>query len=646
MRKIILTPALVLLVVGLIFLGTAGTLYGFARATLGAVFEARGHALAAERLFEIRDISGAAQSIAQVSGSLARADRFSLRLAPLRAVPWVSRQYRAARSSIAAARAAAEALAKAAAIAANLYAPFENLPQTHIGELDESRRREFLGALAGSLPDLVRAREEMQKAREILDKTSREGLLPVLRDEIDDLDGRVALASLMLDDVVPIATVGAAVLGYPEDSVYLFVLQNSDEMRPAGGFIGTYGVIRFSAGHITDFFTDDVYNLDRFSLPESRPRAPYPIATYLEQPAWYLRDANWDPDFPASAERILRFYKDEFKEACVTSGQAMSNVPCSMLHDDLDGIIAIMPEAIRPLLEMVGPITVGGQTFDDNNLTDALEFEVEIKFEQKGIPRPLRKMIVSELGHALISKIMELPIKRWPEAIHAVRGALDERQMILYASDPGVQEKISSYGWSGKIADAPFDYLAIFDANMFSLKTDPYVKRKVAYNLERTPAGLFAEVSITYSYPDSGPAWKTKGYRNFVRIYVPQGSILNRAQGAMRSEDSGEPGDVTVAQEFGKTVFGAFVAVQSQEEKTLSFKYRLPERIAEELDAGAYALTVQKQAGTVGHDLTVSVNFDKVPRVWEPRGLNVVRDGERLTWQTSLRRDQEFRVEF
>ena len=329
-------------------------------------------------------------------------------------------------------------------------------------------------------------------------------------------------------------------------------------------------------------------------------------------------------------------------------------------------------------MELTGPIFVRGQQFTADNLTDALEYEVEIGFEQKGIPRPQRKEIIAEMGHALIAKILALPARQWPEILRIARQALDEKHFLIYFTDPEAQSKIAQLGWSGKIArltlsadDGKFggDYLAIFDANMFSLKTDPYVARSIFYRVypveygkfdqEKTgvragggaplqvrPRILVGEAEIVYSYPKEGPAWKTKGYNSWTRVYVPKGSILTQASGAMKEEFSSAPGEVAISQEFDKTVFGAFIALQVGETKRLKFTYRLPEYIQDAAGDGQYDLLIQKQPGTAGHALTVSADFGKVPKIWSPTGLNAAREGTRLIWQTSLRSDREFRVEF
>ena len=186
----------------------------------------------------------------------------------------------------------------------------------------------------------------------------------------------------------------------------------------------------------------------------------------------------------------------------------------------------------------------------------------------------------------------------------------------------------------------------MFDANLFSLKTDPYVPRSIFYTVRKEQTGLTGEAEIVYSYPRSGPAWKTKGYRSWTRVYVPKGSILVDASGVMAEEGSNKPGSITIEQTSAHTVFGAFIALKVGEIKRLRFKYRLPDAVAEAVARDGYTLLVQKQAGTAYHHLTVKADFGTVPQRWDPTGLGASRQGSELIWQTNLRRDQKFQVEF
>ena len=85
--------------------------------------------------------------------------------------------------------------------------------------------------------------------------------------------------------------------------------------------------------------------------------------------------------------------------------------------------------------------------------------------------------------------------------------------------------------------------------------------------------------------------------RDVVRVYVPKGSEL--------LESKGSEIKVEAKEDLGKTYFESFITVRPQGKATLELKYKLPFRLGK---GSSYALLIQKQPGTEGHDYTVRVN--------------------------------------
>ena len=323
-------------------------------------------------------------------------------------MPWVSPNLKTLRAGVRAGGVASRAIASVLETGARLAGHLDSKGARAIGDIPKVERNSLIAAIEESVPNLQGAKAELMLAQTLLFSVPRGRVAEPITRELAAFDNRVKEVIQILEEGIPFLEVAPHLLGYPAAKQYLLLLQNSDEMRPSGGFIGTYGFLTLEAGHITQFMTDDVYNLDRFSPASKRPLAPKPLTRYLDQSRWYLRDANWSPDFPMSAKQVLRFYDEELIYGGKASGHPEALPPY------IDGVIAIMPRAIAPLLGIVGPITVEGQKFTAENFTDALEYEVEVKFDEKGIPRTQRKEIVSELGGALIEKLFALPVSSSP----------------------------------------------------------------------------------------------------------------------------------------------------------------------------------------------------------------------------------------
>ena len=91
------------------------------------------------------------------------------------------------------------------------------------------------------------------------------------------------------------------ILGMNGDVRYLVILANNLEIRPAGGFIGTYALVTLRNGEILDFSVRDSYLLPGEHNPKLGPPAPAVMQKYLGIEGLPFRDGNWYPDYPTSA---------------------------------------------------------------------------------------------------------------------------------------------------------------------------------------------------------------------------------------------------------------------------------------------------------------------------------------------------------
>jgi len=182
---------------------------------------------------------------------------------------------------------------------------------------------------------------------------------------------------------------------------------------------------------------------------------------------------------------------------------------------------------------------------------------------------------------------------------------------------------------------------------MVSLKTDVVMDKNIQYSLREDDNGnLYGRVELFYR--NNGTfTWYTTRYRDYVRIYVPQGSTLIRSDGAMVKELSSAPGLVTVGNELNKTYFGAFIVVEPGNNKNFSIDYKLPDSIAKNIKNDKYNLTVQKQSGVNNTKLNVDLKFIKPIQQAKPFDMTVKRASpSQILYKTDLNIDREFNLIF
>lgn len=476
-------------------------------------------------------------------------------------------------------------------------------------ELTAEEKRELLQKFASELPELRFARDKMDIALELWNQIPQDQLASPIRKALAPLASTLPILQRALDEAVPLIEVIIPMSGYPEPRRYLMALQNADEIRPAGGFIGTIGTMTWDAGTMSEFAFTDVYNIDNPVSGVWKETPPEPIKKYLGVDNWFLRDANWSPDFSVSAERILDFY---IREAELQLHRELPHRP--------DTYLAFEPGFFESLLKLTGPIVVDGITFDAETFFEKLEYEVEVHWHQLGLPVEKRKEILSRIGDELRKKVFALPASEWPEVLDLVTKALERKQIMAYSRQPALQSLFDTRGWSARAKPTNGDFLWVIDANLAAYKTDGAMQKEIQYRVNANdPRGPVATVTLRYKNTAKGylvPDYRFTRYRTYTRVYVPEGAELLSSTGAMKDDihNTGGrvvPGTVDVMKELGKTVYGAFWAVEPGKTGELSFTYRLPKDVADRIQNGTYHLDWLKQPGVDDAGLTLDLSLGK-----------------------------------
>ncbi len=447
----------------------------------------------------------------------------------------------------------------------------------------------------------------------------------------DTLIGKITFfeeksAPLMsLFDVIPLAA------GFNKEKTYLLLFQNNHEVRATGGFIGTYGILKLKQGEITHLSTDNIYNLDKTAEKTLHIPPPKPFLNFFPKKNryWFLRDSNWSPDFPTAARQAEFFYTHE-------GGK-----------EHIDGVIALTPDGIVSLLSIVGPVTIDGVFYSRDTFVRELQYQVEIGYSEQGVPQEERKEVIGRLASVILRRLYELPGEKWMNVFSALQGTLQEKHALLYFHEPQVQQFAASKGWDGRVRGSDGDFLMVIDSNMASLKTDGVMEKHVDYSVQEYPDGhLQGTVVLTYKN-NGGFTWYSTRYKDWVRVYMPADAVVLHVQGAMKKELSDEPGPIEISSEGDKVSIGAFIVVEPGHTKTLRIEYRLPQRIAEQIKRGTYALLVQKQSGVSNQKLDLNLHFLRSSKQNEPRSFFTgSSDKHFLHAETDLRTDHEFQIIF
>ena len=388
------------------------------------------------------------------------------------------------------------------------------------------------------------------------------GWLPVTQETKTDLDTVISLANSLLD------TDG-------EEKVFLILFQNNLELRPGGGFIGSFGILKVRDGHITHFMVHDTGNFDG-RIPDAV-APPYPMKETLKIPSWKLRDSNYSPDFSENAKWAVDFYH-------MGKGE-----------EQFDGVIGVTANVLTSFLRVTGPVELEGYpgTYGADNAILDLEYQVEQGYLKQNIDFGERKSVMGILGLEILKRVKELSLPKKYELFQVMLDDLRRKDVQLSFKDQNLQDDVVAAHWDGRLdADWKNDYLLLVDANLNSFKSDYFVKRSYQYTIDLSKETPEATLSVTYKHTAPKKDWFTKDYQSYLRVYVPSGSYLVDVTNAATKPVFGEF--------LNKKYFGTLIQVPLGSEKTVTFHYTLPK----DIERTWYDLKVEKQPGL--NDVPVS----------------------------------------
>ncbi|MFH1404939.1 MAG: DUF4012 domain-containing protein [Patescibacteria group bacterium] len=641
-KKIILIVVLAFVIAWtLSIIIAAGAVFASAQSGKGSIFSARD--FASELNFE-----KAKNEIESAANAFARTQKGFTVLQSLSFIPWAGDQIQGVKQLMLSGSKALESIAQMIDLAEDLIAlsglTSDDIiamsqgikPSITFDELPSETKREILRRLSASSDDIALIQAKIAIALAELDSIPKGKLVGPIRMALDPYEQKLREAEFLLSDLSVLSKVLPELAGLDQTKEFLLLFINNAELRPGGGFIGTYGELKVQDGDILMLETKDVYSLDRLAQGSINIQAPIPLQKYNAVGEWLLRDSNWSPDYEMSSRQSLDLYKKEL----AVSGQTAS----------IDGVIGFTPDYASRLLEITGPITVRGQTFDADNVLDKLEYQVEIGYKGQEIPEAQRKEILADLVNALKTKLYQLPFSQWEKVLSATADALEMKQLVFFSMNPFVQNVYNQAGWSGKVNAKTVDAQMVVDANLASLKTDPVMDKKILYEIFQNSAGEFiGRTKISYSHTGDFD-WKTTRYRTYTRLYVPVGTVHVRTQGSMLNDKildpQGREGQTQIENELGMTSFGTFISIEPGETKDLIFEYKLAPQVIDAIESGNYSLTYIKQVGEQNKQLTLDLNFDKTISYATPPELSPHWGDQKYQLNTILGQDKKFEVSF
>jgi hypothetical protein len=345
-------------------------------------------------------------------------------------------------------------------------------------------------------------------------------LNPRLSSLYDSFDKNYLAINLNIYKAEDVINAILSLLKSPNEVNILVLFQNPTEIRPGGGFLGSFAYITLLNGSVKEIKVDDIYNADRqLNINVAPPKELSSITT-----KWGARDANWFFNFPDSAKKVAYFLENS--KLFSDSGIKFNNV------------ISINTNVLASLIDITGPITLPDYnlTIDSNNFLPELQREVEAGQDKKPGQNP--KRILSVLTPILIDKLKNLDDSGKLGLLKDLSGAVSNKDIMAFSETNEIQKILLEFNMSGEVFNIPQnwsgDYLAIANANVAGGKSDAFINQQIRFKSQILQDGSINN-ELTLIRTHNGQNEKDWWYRatnyDYVKIFLPPSSEVNTVNG-------------------------------------------------------------------------------------------------------------------
>lgn len=414
---------------------------------------------------------------------------------------------------------------------------------------------------------------------------------------------------------------------------YLILFQNNAEIRPGGGFLGSFARLDLEDGQIKKIdFEKNIYTLDK-SYQQSgggeKPPEEYSslFATLL------MRDSNNSADFADSAKNVLRFYQLE-------SG------------NQVDGVVALDTTLFRDLLKIIGPISMPEYNLNigaDNFLSD-VQYQIEIGYyqDQSNWSENQPKKILADMMPKFLAAIFKE--KYQSDVSQIIMQGISEKHLLFYFNSEKLEDLADGINAAGIVHQSLGDYLYLSDANIGGYKSSLAIVETVKQNVIIDDGGNISEkLSVirqhkgTNNYPDGTN-------NNFIKIFLPLASKINSVD--FIAGDNNPRSDSTksknlkyeIGSQYEKTFVTFWQNTKPGETSQTDINYRRQSAIQLSTDSFDWQIQVQKQPGIESYDWQLDLVY---PDGWRPQNVDGYDEkNRRITLSETIRSDSLFCLRF
>jgi hypothetical protein len=223
---------------------------------------------------------------------------------------------------------------------------------------------------------------------------------------------------------------------------YLFFSQNPAEIRPTGGFIGTFGVLVAEPRQLRlerfEGIDDWLNTHPQAAIPPDQ--APAPLRFVVPPYRQTLANVNVTPDWP----HVSKLAADLWQKGG---------------EQPVDGVVSVTPGFLARVLTVLGAVDIPsyGETITAANVVERFDFYTK-QVETLQTTNVVRKNFVAELAQTVMQRLLSAPASQWDPLARAMGEAFTARQAVAWSTDEEVGRALAARGWDGTLPVSRGDF--------------------------------------------------------------------------------------------------------------------------------------------------------------------------------------------
>ncbi len=256
---------------------------------------------------------------------------------------------------------------------------------------------------------------------------------------------------------------------------------------------------------------------------------------------------------------------------------------------------------IEQIMTVTGPISVP----EYNEVVTAQNLVARIHFHQLGgraagegsdrIASPdghssLRKRFTALLAEHLLARVRQLSLSQQFKLLQIVWQAVRTKDIQLYFNQSSAEQALHQIQLDAAIQPTPADGLMVVDANVRPSKANSFIVDTLHDEVTIDAAGnALHHTTLSYAWILPGQNYGSPVYGDYIRVYLPQGSVMQSQQGLTPQGKS---------EAFAHTVWAGLISLRYGQTRTVTLTWLKPHAATQQAGSWHYQDFIQHQAGT------------------------------------------------